>query len=46
MTLNGCSVSEDLEVEDNATTEEIDAIVREEALNYVSWGWVEKTNAG
>lgn len=28
-----------IEVDDNATDEEIDEAVREWALNYVSWGW-------
>ena len=30
-----------IDVEDNATDEEIEEIVREEVFNYISWGWEE-----
>lgn len=31
----------EVEVEDDATEEEIDEIVKTEAFNYISWGWSE-----
>jgi len=33
----------EVEVEDNATEQEIDAIIREEVFNFISWGWTEKS---
>ncbi len=42
----GGDESGEIEVEDNATEEEIDALVREEVFNIVSWGWSEKDAAG
>ena len=42
--LQGADWSGEVEVEDNATDEEIDAIVREEVFNIVSWGWTEKAS--
>lgn len=30
---------DEFEVDDTATDEEIDAMVREEVFNIVSWGW-------
>jgi hypothetical protein len=38
----GCGRSDTVEVEDSATDEEIDEIVREEVFNFISWGWAEK----
>lgn len=29
----------EVEVDDNATGEEIEGIVREEVFNYISWSW-------
>ncbi len=34
-----------IEVEDDATDEEIDHLVREEVFNIVSWGWSEEEKA-
>lgn len=44
-TLQGADWSGEIEVEDNATDEDIDAEVREEVFNIVSWGWTEKDEA-
>lgn len=41
-TMQGADWSGEIEVEDSATDEEIDAIVRDEVFNIVSWGWTEK----
>lgn len=38
----GGDFSGEFEIEDDATDEEIDQIVREEVANYVSWGWSRK----
>lgn len=38
----GADWSGTLQVEDNATDAEIDAEVREEVFNIVSWGWSER----
>jgi len=35
----------EIEVEDNATDDEIDAMVREEAFDCIEWGWCEKKGA-
>lgn len=35
----GVDFGDEFEVEDDATDEEIDALVREEVFNIVSWGW-------
>jgi hypothetical protein len=32
----------EIAVEDKTTNEEIDALVREEVFNFISWGWEEK----
>jgi hypothetical protein len=40
--LQGCDRSGEIEVEDDATDEQIDAVVREEVFNFVEWGWEEK----
>jgi hypothetical protein len=40
--MQGADWSGEIEVEDSATDEEIDAIVRDEVFNIVSWGWTEK----
>lgn len=39
MGMQGCERSGEIEVEDDATEAEIDAMVRDEVFNYVSWGW-------
>ena len=39
--LAGCRQAGSVEVEDDATNEDIDAIVREEVFNLVEWGWSE-----
>lgn len=39
---NGCDWDGEVEVEDDATEEEIDGIVREEVFNIVSWSWAVK----
>lgn len=33
---------DEVEVEDNATDEQIDAIVREEVFNFIEWSWTEE----
>lgn len=38
--MQGADWDGEVEVEDNATEDEIDAIVREEVFNIVSWSWV------
>lgn len=38
----GSDRSGEIEVDDNSTDEEIEAEVREEVFNFVSWGWTEK----
>lgn len=43
--MQGCDRSGEIEVEDTATEEEIDHLVREEAFNFIEWGWNEKQNA-
>lgn len=43
--LQGADWSGEIEVEDNATDEQIDAMVREEVFNIISWGWTEKAKA-
>lgn len=35
----GCDRDGEIVVEDTATDEEIDVLVREEVFNYLSWGW-------
>jgi hypothetical protein len=40
--MQGAMWSGEIEVEDDATEEEIDGMVREEMYNIVSWGWTEK----
>lgn len=35
----GCDYKEEIEVDDNATDEEIDEIVREEVFGVIEWGW-------
>lgn len=40
--MQGGDWSGECEVDDDATDEQIDAIVREEVFNIVSWGWTEK----
>jgi len=40
--MQGAEWSGEIEVEDNATVAEIDADVREEVFNIISWGWTEK----
>lgn len=37
----GSDRGDTIEVDDDATDEEIDAIIREEVFNYFSWGWSE-----
>ena len=37
--LQGADWDGEVEVEDTATEDEIDAIVREEVFNIVSWSW-------
>lgn len=32
----------EIEVDDNATDEEIDELVREEVFNVIEWGWERK----
>lgn len=44
--MQGADRSDTIEVDDDATDEEIDALVREEVFNYVSWGWVAKESTG
>lgn len=39
--LQGASWTEVIEVDDDATNEEIDDAVREEVSNIASWGWTE-----
>lgn len=34
-----CTHEGEVEVDDNATDEEIDEIVREEVFEYIGWGW-------
>ena len=34
-----------IEVEDDATEDEIDDLVRDEIFNIISWGWTEKEPA-
>ena len=41
--MQGGDRSDTVEVEDSATDEEIDEIVRDEVFNYVSWGWSDVT---
>ena len=38
----GADWSGEIEVEDDATEDEIDDLVREEIFNIISWGWTEK----
>lgn len=38
----GADWSGEIEVEDDATNDEIDQLVREEVFNIISWGWTEK----
>lgn len=40
--MQGADWSGEIEVEDNATEEEIEGLVREEVFNIVSWSWREK----
>jgi hypothetical protein len=35
----GCDRSDEIEMEDDATDDEIEAAVREEVFNYIEWGW-------
>lgn len=37
-----CERSGEVEVEDNATDEEIEASVREDVFQYIDWSWSEK----
>lgn len=37
-----CGIEDTVEVDDDATDEEIDEIVQEEVFNYISWGWERK----
>ena len=36
-----CRYEGEIEIEDNATEDEIEAEVKEEAFNCISWGWKE-----
>lgn len=38
----GCEHAGEFEVDDDATEEEIDDMVRDEMFNHISWSWVEK----
>lgn len=42
MSKHGCESSGEIEVDDDATDEQIEAEVREEVYSFVSWGWGEK----
>lgn len=39
MGLQGCEMTGECEVDDDATDEEIEAVVREDVFNFVSWTW-------
>lgn len=41
----GCTHDGEIEVADDATTDEIEEMAKEEALNHITWGWREKPNA-
>ncbi len=41
----GADWSGEIEVEDSATDDEIESLVREEVFNIISWGWTEKAPA-
>lgn len=43
--MQGGDYDGEIEVEDTATDAEIDAMVREEVFNIVSWGWSVKETA-
>jgi len=40
--MQGGDRSGEIEVDDDATEDEIDQMVREEVFNFVSWNWWEK----
>ena len=40
--MQGSRQSGEIEVDDDATDEQIEDAVREEVFNIVSWGWTEK----
>lgn len=46
MGLVGCKRSEDIEVEDDATEDDIDAQAREVMFSLIDWTWEEKTAKG
>ncbi len=39
MDLNGCDRDGTIEVDDKATEEEIEEIVRQEVFQYIDWSW-------
>lgn len=39
MGLQGCKREDELDVEDDATDEQIEAIVREQVYEQIDWGW-------
>jgi hypothetical protein len=40
--MQGANWDGEIEVEDDATDQEIDEMVREEVFNIISWGWSDK----
>lgn len=40
--MQGCDRSGEVEVDDDATDADIEAAVREEVFNFISWGWEKK----
>ena len=36
-------IEDEFEVEDNATTDEIEAMAKDHVFNFVDWGWIEES---